>query len=76
MNIHVNLQDENTSALKNESPTALRWPCPGIPQNLSTTVGSPQKTNMHPQNGMYQRMTKDHYEYAVKSHPRRGETNL
>jgi hypothetical protein len=76
MNLHGNLQDENTSALKNEPLTALRWPRPGIPQNLSTIVGSPHKINLHPQKGMYQRMIEDHSEYVVTSHPRRGETNL
>ena len=69
MNLHGNIQDENNSTLKNESLTALGWPCPSIPQNLSTTVGSPHKTNLHPQKGMYQRMTKDHSDYAMKIHP-------
>jgi hypothetical protein len=76
MSLHGTLQDENTSTLKNEPLTALRCPCPGIPQNMSTMVGSPHKTNFHPQKGMYQRMTKYHSEYVVTSHPRRGGTNL
>ena len=60
MNLHGNLQYENTSALKNEPLNAMRGAHPSIPQNLSTTVRNPHKTNMHPQKGMYQRMTKDH----------------
>jgi hypothetical protein len=51
MNLHGNIQDENTSSLKKEPLTVLRWPCPGIPQNLSTMVGSPHKTNLHPKKG-------------------------
>jgi hypothetical protein len=69
MNLHGNLQDKNTSSLKNEPLTALRWPHPGIFQNLSTMVGSPYKKNMHPQKSMYQRMTGDHSEYVMTSHP-------
>ena len=76
MNLHGNIQDENTSTLKNEPLTALRWPRPGIPQNLSTMVGSPHKKNMHPQKGMYQRMTEEYFKYVVTRHPRRGGTNM
>jgi hypothetical protein len=38
MNIHENIQDENTSTLKNEPLISLRWPCPGIPPNLRMKV--------------------------------------
>jgi hypothetical protein len=76
MNLHGNIQDENTSALNNEPLTSMRWSRPGISQNLSTTVGIPYKTNLHPQKGMYQRMTRDHSEYVVTSHHQRGRTNL
>jgi hypothetical protein len=76
VNIHGNIQDENTSSLKNEPLTTLRWPHPGIPQNLSTTVGIPHKTNLHTQKGMYQMMIEDQSKYDVTSHPRKGRTKL
>jgi hypothetical protein len=72
----VNLQDENTSTLKNETLISLRWPRPGIPQNMSTIFGSPHKANLHPQEGMYQRMNEDLFEYVVTSHPQMGGTNM
>jgi hypothetical protein len=43
VNLHGNIQDENTSSLKNEPLSALMWSHPGIPQNISTMVGSPHK---------------------------------
>jgi hypothetical protein len=73
VNLHRSIQDENSSALKNEPLTALRWSRPGIPQNLSTTIKSPHKTNLHLQKGMYQRMNEDR---AATSHPRKGRKNL
>jgi hypothetical protein len=69
MNLHRNIQDGNTFPLKNDPMNALRWPHPGIPQNLRTMVRSPHKTNFHPQKGMYQRMNEDH---VAKSFPLKG----
>jgi hypothetical protein len=32
----------------------------------------PHRKNMHPQKVMHQGMIENHFEYAAKSHPRRG----
>jgi hypothetical protein len=52
-NIDENLQDENTSILKDETLIALWWPCPGNPQDLITMDENPHKSNMHPQKDIY-----------------------